>query len=129
MINNNNQNIGQIGENIACEYLEDNSYRILERNHKKPWGEIDIIVLSPKKTLVFVEVKTMKHYVDGLKPEDQLTRDKLEKLKRSTSLYAGNSSELIDGDQGWRLDLIAITLNKPNRGGKEFDLRHYKQIL
>lgn len=129
MVNNNNQNIGQIGENIACEYLEDNSYRILERNHKKPWGEIDIIALSPEKTLVFAEVKTMKYYVGGLKPEDQLTRDKLDKLKRSASLYAGNSSKLIDEDQGWRLDLVAITLNKLNRDNKEFDLRHYKQIL
>lgn len=35
--------IGKIGENIACEYLESKGYKIIERNFRRKWGEIDIV--------------------------------------------------------------------------------------
>lgn len=35
--------IGQLGEEIACQYLEKKGYTILDRNFRRKWGEIDII--------------------------------------------------------------------------------------
>ena len=35
--------IGDIGENEATRYLKKNKYKILERNFRKKYGEIDII--------------------------------------------------------------------------------------
>lgn len=52
------QKIGQIGEDCACEYLEKNSYKIIERNYLKKWGEIDIIAKKGSK-IHFVEVKAV----------------------------------------------------------------------
>ncbi|MEK7162938.1 MAG: YraN family protein [Patescibacteria group bacterium] len=101
--------LGNFGENLACGYLVNNGYKIIDRNFRKPWGEIDIIAKAPDKTLVFIEVKTMEESSEGLKPEDQLTSSKLQKLKRTASLYAGHRQELIDNEKGWRIDLIAIT--------------------
>jgi putative endonuclease len=115
--------LGQFGEELACKYLVNKGYKIVERNFKKPWGEIDIIAKAPDKTLVFIEVKTMKENLDGLKPEDQLTGAKLQKLKRAASLYANHRQDLIKNDKGWRIDLIALTIKE-----KSCLVRHYKNI-
>jgi putative endonuclease len=115
--------LGQFGEDLACEYLVKRGYKIIERNFKKPWGELDIIAKAPDKTLVFIEVKTMKENLVGLKPEDQLTSAKLQKLKRAASLYAGHRQELIKNDKGWRIDLITLTIEE-----KDCLVRHYKNI-
>lgn len=112
---------GQIGEDIACAYLVDKRYKIIERNHRQKWGELDIIARAPDKTLVFVEVKTL-HENPSIQPEDNLTRAKLEKLKRTASLYTGHSQDKIDGKRGWRIDLIAVTL-KPN-----CEVKHYENL-
>jgi len=117
--------IGKYGEDLACEYLVNNKYRIIERNYKKPWGEIDIIAKDPERTLVFVEVKTLRESTNfGLKPEDQLTASKLKKVSRTASLYSNANQDIINKENGWRIDLIAITLNNTNNP----TVSHYKNI-
>lgn len=114
--------LGQSGEEMACGYLVEKGYRIIERNFKKPWGELDIVTLAPDKTLVFVEVKTGSDD-GGFKPEDQMTSAKLRKFKRAAALYAGHRPELIDDELGWRLDLVAVVLkDKPI-------FRHYENVV
>lgn len=49
--------IAVLGENAACEILQKKGYKILERNFRKSYGEVDIIAVN-KDILVFVEVKT-----------------------------------------------------------------------
>lgn len=134
------QNLGKFGEDLACEYLVNKGYKIIERNFRKPWGEIDIISKSPDKVLVFVEVKAMKKLDKfgnsaiaelstddsaGLKPEDHLTSTKLEKIKRTASLYVGNNPNLINNRKGWQIDLLAIDLTNDNEC---CDIRHYENI-
>ena len=123
---------GQLGENIACEYLVENGYKIIERNFRQKWGEIDIIAKAPDKTLVFVEVKTVRsveklHTVNKnnnqISAEDQLTGVKLTKLQRTASLYANHRQDLVDDEKGWRIDLLALTLIE-NR----YVIKHYKNI-
>ena len=50
------KNLGNFGENLAAQYLQNHGYRIIERNFKARYGEIDIIA-SIHNILVFVEVK------------------------------------------------------------------------
>ena len=116
-------NIGKLGEDLACEYLVKKSYKILARNYRKKWGEIDIISRASDKTLIFVEVKTLAG--DGeLSPEDNLTAAKLKKTKRACEAFALHNQDLINGKKGWRIDLIAITLGNGDRP----EIRHYENI-
>jgi len=120
----NKSEIGKLGENIACRYLVENGYKVIERNFRQKWGELDIIAKAPDKTLVFAEVKTMiGDDGNGLQPEDQLTKAKLKKLQRTASLYAGHWPELIDDNKGWRIDLIALTIND-----KSYVIKQYENI-
>lgn len=117
--------LGKKGEDFACKYLVDKGFRVIERNFRESWGELDVIIIAPDKTLVFVEVKTIKNFSSqGIKPEEQMTRSKLEKFKRTATLYANDHSDLVNDRKGWRLDLIALT-----RIGNDFLVRHYKNIF
>ena len=134
--------IGKLGEDLACVYLIEKGYKVIERNFRRNWGELDLIVKDPDGSLVFVEVKTMRSrrkvgiptslledsdsasgqygntatqtnstgQVAELLPEENLTKSKLIKLKRTAYLYANENLSLVDDDRGWRIDLVAITI-------------------
>ncbi|MCE7079961.1 YraN family protein [Streptomyces sp. ST2-7A] len=58
--------IGRYGENVATRRLMLTGVRVLERNWRCRWGEIDIVALEPAEgfrapgTLVICEVKTRR---------------------------------------------------------------------
>ena len=124
--------IGRIGEDIAANALKVRGFRIIERNYLKPWGELDVVAIAPDRTLVFVEVKTLRQNSgqalpenESFTPEKNLTRAKLVKLQRTAQLFAGHRPELVDEKMGWRIDLAAITL----RGDGEKPLIRYYENL
>lgn len=51
------QTKGKIGEDIACRYISDRGYCLIERNYTVPHGEIDIVA-EKGNILVFFEVKS-----------------------------------------------------------------------
>lgn len=53
----NTTSIGRYGEDLACEYLKKQKYKILEKNFYASHNEIDIIAEN-KQYIIFVEVKT-----------------------------------------------------------------------
>ena len=58
--------IGTWGENLVCQYLESNNYKVIKRNFLCRQGEIDIIANDEnKKELVFIEVKTRSNFKYG----------------------------------------------------------------
>ena len=118
--------IGKAGEDLACDYLKKQGCKIIERNFRRPWGEIDIVCQDTDKTLVFVEVKTVtRQDNDVYKPtaEDQLTKSKLAKITKTAVQYAGDNQKSIDDRKGWRIDLLALTINN-----EDVDIKHYKNI-
>lgn len=124
-------NIGRIGEDLACEYLAGKGYRILKRNYRKQWGEIDIIARARTNDLVFVEVKALKESPSGgLVPEDNLTPAKLKKLQRTCSEFVAENPDMVRGGRGWQIDLVAIKLpiDSGNPVLKNCDINHYENI-
>lgn len=98
--------LGKKGEDIAADYLRKHGYRILERNFKKRYGELDIICLKDK-ILVFVEVKTRIGHAFG-KPEEAVTPWKLREVKQTALFYKSIHQELPDS---LRIDVIGIELD------------------
>ncbi|OGM91472.1 hypothetical protein A3A20_02785 [Candidatus Wolfebacteria bacterium RIFCSPLOWO2_01_FULL_45_19] len=117
--------LGTYGEDKACEYLKNKGYKIIERNYRQKWGELDIVAISPEGILTFVEVKTMRQFGNGaeeLLPEEQMTAAKMKKFKKTSTLYAQNNEELIN-DKGWKCDLVTLTISE-----KDDTIRHYENI-
>ncbi len=116
--------LGARGETHACGYLVEKGYKIIERNYRERWGELDIVARAPDRTLVFVEVKTMQNRgVSELLPEDQMSRAKLVKFSRIAEQYANDNPHLINERMGWRLDVLAIKEEK-----SVFQVRHYINV-
>lgn len=115
--------LGKFGEDTACEYLLEKGYKIIGRNFRKPWGEIDIIAKAPDKTLIFFEIKTMRKNEGGIQPEDQMTRNKISRLKKIAVYYAALNQNLINERAGWRIDLLTLTDDVNN-----CVINHYENI-
>ncbi|MFH1611811.1 MAG: YraN family protein [bacterium] len=116
--------IGDIGENIATNYLKNSKYKILNRNYQKKWGEIDIIA-KKNKEIIFVEVKTRKKAPLGVffPPEINVNYSKRQKIIRTAETYL--LEKKYSPDIVWRIDVITIELNFKT---KKADLRHLKGI-
>lgn len=112
----NNRDFGNIGEDMACEYLIKNGYEILERNkHFSKLCEIDIIA-KLKNKIIFVEVKTRKTNAFGT-PTEAITRKKYENIKTGALTYVQNNKI-----KNYQIDIIGITL-KP-----VLHLEHLKNV-
>lgn len=81
----NTKNIGDNGENIAAQYLQEKGYEIIERNVHIGAGELDIIAKF-KNTLVFVEVKARNNYSYG-NPLEAITNQKIKMLIKTAKKY------------------------------------------
>lgn len=72
-------------EEQAAKLLENNSYKILERNYKNKQGEIDIIAMKGRQ-IIFIEVKyrATSKFGYGIEAVD---RKKLLRIYRSAMTY------------------------------------------
>lgn len=116
----NKTQIGSLGEEIAASYLKKNNYKIIERNFKKRYGEIDIIAIHTD-TLVFIEVKTRNSDEFGT-PLEAITYRKLSILIKTAQFYKLSHPKLPDR---LRIDAIAINLFEDNNAKK---IEHVKNI-
>jgi putative endonuclease len=107
--------LGQRGEDLAAEYLLAAGYRIIARNHRNHYGEIDIIA-SEAKTLVFVEVKTRKNALFS-HPSEAVTRNKQIQISKVAMDYLSRNNL---AEVSSRFDVVAILL--PDKGRPQIDL-------
>lgn len=81
----NTKDIGNYGEKCAAKYLEKNGYKIVERNYRTSFSEIDIIAVSGD-VLCFVEVKTRSNVDYGL-PCEAVNYRKRQKIIKGAMQY------------------------------------------
>jgi len=105
------QDTGRLGENLACHALKKRGYRILERNYRCRYGEIDIVARK-SDYLVFIEVRTKTGSAFGT-PEESITFQKKQRLSASILSYLESHANL---PENWRLDFVAVDID--TAGGK-----------
>lgn len=98
--------IGRIGEEAVCEYLENKGYTITETNYHSRYGEIDIIASDGEYT-VFVEVKT-RGGRGFANPCEFVDARKQKKIMTTAVLYM-QKNEL---DTAMRFDVAEVIYNK-----------------
>ena len=77
--------LGSWGESLAAEVLEREGYRILGRNFRCRFGEIDLIARKGN-VLAFVEVKLRKSGLYG-EAREFVTFSKQQKLRSTAAFY------------------------------------------
>jgi putative endonuclease len=112
-----NKVTGNKGETLAAEYLAKKGYKILQRNYRSKWGEVDIIAKT-KDIVVFVEVKTKTTDRFG-EPWEMVNHWKVEQVKRMGEVWCR--------EFGWegrvRIDVVGVWLNED-----EPKLQHWESV-
>ena len=101
--------IGALGEQLAADHLPGLGLRILDRNWRCRYGELDVIAVDPiTDTVVFVEVKTRTG--DGFGGLAQaVTAQKARRLRRLAAIW------LAAQDRRWagvRIDVIGVRIGR-----------------
>lgn len=118
------QKFGRLGEQIACDYLKNKGFTVIEQNYTKKIGELDIVVIK-NSVLHFVEVKTLvKDKTESVScetdqkysPFENVTRSKLRKFSRTCEWYI--QERHVSHETKWQIDVIAVTVTRETRSAK-----------
>ncbi len=123
------RNVGRLGEDIACRFIESKGYRVIERNFLKRFGEIDIIA-TKLGVLSFIEVKAVSRESaeknedsDSYDPAEKLDHNKAVRLRRAIESYL---LERGGSETPFMTSLIAIVINKGEGSAR---VRFYEDII
>ncbi len=112
--------IGNRGERLAADYLNQQGYQLLDQKFTAPYGELDLVALE-SDMVVFVEVKTRTSESFGM-PESGITPAKLERIEKAGLVWLQGHPEMPDD---WRIDVIAIQIDQHNN---ILDLQHFINV-
>jgi putative endonuclease len=101
--------LGRRGEQLAAEHFTRLGYRVLARNHRTRWGELDLVLADETETtIVFCEVKARR--VGNGDWRDNLHDRKQQQVR---SMAAAWLSEVTDRPRyaELRFDAVGVTLD------------------
>ena len=110
--------LGKKGEQLAVNFLVENSYEIVERNYRFDKSEVDIIA-QKDDVLAIIEVKTRSTNDFG-NPQDFVKPKQIQRLVKAVNEYVIEN----DLDVEVRFDIIAIVKN-----GNSFEIEHLKDAF
>ena len=113
--------LGRWGEKRCEKYLTRKGLKKLARNFSCKTGEIDLLMVAPDGSLVFVEVKTRAD--ETLTPaESVITPAKKAKLTRTARYFLTTHNIK---DRPFRFDVVTIVLGQTGRE----QIRHYENAF
>lgn len=136
--------IGPLGEELVVKFLVKQGYEILDRNYRRPWGELDIVARKKNK-IHFVEVKALSSSViengvthetspelgdgaralayihsgirkDRFRPEDNMSKGKMLRLSRIIQTYL--MGKHVSDETHWQFDVATVLINTGTKKAK-----------
>src|SRR3954468_5658275 len=101
------QHLGRHGEALAAEHFERLGYRVLARNYRTRFGELDL-VLTDGTVLVFCEVKTRR--LGSGAPWDALGEAKQAQVRRMARAWLAEVKDRPRCSE-LRFDAIGVTID------------------
>jgi putative endonuclease len=111
--------LGQLGEEMAVNHIQDKGYYIVARNYRYRKAEIDIIARKDD-VLVVIEVKT-RSTTDFGNPQDFVKRGQIKRLVEAVDNYIAEHELSLEV----RFDIIAIIVGR----GKYFQIEHLENAF
>ncbi len=99
---------GRAAEDVACQYLEQQGYRILERNRRLGRGELDMIALF-EDIVVFIEVKAHQKRTSSL---EAMHQNKQQRMISAAQTWLGLNMRY--ANYQCRFDLLLVIPAKIN---------------
>lgn len=103
------KDLGQLGEDIALDYLKKSGYKILRTNYAAKIGEIDIIALE-KGVFVFIEVRSRSGRQAHEYNLSSIDATKQHKLSKTALFFLKEHNVL---NKKARFDVVSVALSDP----------------
>ena len=108
-----NQQLGALGERLAGDHLVRRGFRIVERNFRTRFGELDIVAFDGR-VLAFCEVKTRRMRPGQVSPFDAIRALKRTQVRRMAAVWLNARSDRPYA-QELRFDAIGVTFDLSGR--------------
>ena len=114
--------IGKIGEDIACKWLISKGFTIIEQNYWKKFGEIDIVARLPGRQagvtgkIHLIEVKSVSYGTNGdleyavshetWRPVENVHKEKQRRLKNAIEVWLLENKYVGE----WQIDIMMVRI-------------------
>lgn len=110
--------LGKFGEDLVCQWLNNNNFQLLEKNYSKRFGEIDLIAIKGD-IIAFIEVKTRKtNYFDLSEVITPLKQKKIILTAKHYVLTNGCQDKVI------RFDVALVV-----KSGNSFEIKYIQNAF
>jgi putative endonuclease len=107
------QELGRRGEELAAEHFSRLGYRVLARNHRTRFGELDLVLADDDEgTIVFCEVKARR--LGSGEPFDSLHGPKRKQVRTMAAAWLAEVTDRPFGAE-LRFDAVGVTLDSHGR--------------
>src|SRR5919109_4849717 len=103
------KDLGLRGEQLAAQHFERLGYRVLARNHRTRWGELDLVLADAEGSMiVFCEVKTRR--LGSGDVFDNLHETKRKQVRTMAAAWLNDVTDRPFGAE-LRFDAVGVTLD------------------
>lgn len=96
---------GLSAEDAVADMLKNKGFLILDRNWRRPWGELDIVA-ERGGVVHFVEVKASGRAVSGFEPFRRAGGAKMNKVRRTARTWL--AERRYPPDTEWQTDIASV---------------------
>ena len=110
--------LGLNAEEAASHWLSERGYRILDRNWRRPWGELDIVAW-PGYIERGESDKASSRLAVGFDPFLRADGKKMHKVRRTAQTWL--AQHRYGPDTEWRLDIVSVIFDPKNPQFEHFE--------